>query len=69
MLYIAALVAALWQFFGKGKVIYRLTSAITVLLEMVLCLYNTVMPALSRYIENVFGGEYMDYELKYVLEQ
>ena len=57
MLYIAAIVIAWWQFFIKGKVIYRITSAVTIVLVTALCLYNTVMPALSNPVVGNFSKD------------
>ncbi len=57
MMYIAAIVIAVWQFFGKCKVIYRITSCVTVGLVTVLCLCNIVLPALSNPVIGNYSRE------------
>lgn len=78
MLYVAAVIIAFWQFFAKGAVTYRISAVVTVALVTVLCLYNTVMPALSNpvvgnhskdnYVES-FIGITEDMERNYCLNE
>ena len=48
MIYIAAVIVALWQFFVRNKILYRIASFITSVCVTILCLYNMSIPALSN---------------------
>lgn len=56
-MYLAAILIAIWQFFGKNKKIYRIAAAVTICAVTVLCFLNILLPTLSNPVVGNYSKE------------